>query len=238
MKKPHIHIFQHDPSVGAGFITDWIRHWRFGVTCTQFYNNDPLPDVNRFDWLIVLGGNMGVFDYDSFPWLYEEKRCIEAALTRHKKIIGICLGAQIIAEVLGARVYRARFPEIGWFPVEIPKDAMKSPILSQTHRKITGFHWHHDTFDLPDGSIRFGSTKACLNQGFIYEDHVIGIQFHPECRQEEVRMLIEQSRYECIGGMYVQSPDAILATQNHFTSMHAFLNQILDNILNYEVQHV
>jgi GMP synthase-like glutamine amidotransferase len=236
MRKPHIHIFQHDAAVGAGHIADWISRNRLPVTYTRFFNDDPLPDVNQLDWLIVLGGDMGVFDYDRFPWLYEEKRCIEKAIGINKVVLGICLGAQIIAEVLGTRVYKTRFPEIGWFEVEVPKEAAKSPIIADIQRKFMAFHWHEDTFDLPSGAIRLGSTKACLNQGFIHDDRVVGIQFHPECRAEEVRVLIEQFRHEFIDGIYVQSPEAILSAQHHYTQMHAALDQILDNILNRVVQ--
>lgn len=234
MKRPRIHLFQHDPTVGPGYIASWLRQKGFGFSTTRFFMDEPLPQVKQFDWLIILGGSMGVYDYDRYPWLYEEKRRIEQAINQCTIVLGICLGAQLIAEVMGARIFKTRCPEIGWHPVELSKESKATPLLRAVPRKFTTFHWHEDAFDLPDGSIRLGSSRGCLNQGFVFADRVIGLQFHPETLLEDVRIYVEQARHERFNGarecVYVQTSEQILAMEENYNCMHRALGQILENL--------
>jgi GMP synthase-like glutamine amidotransferase len=228
MRKKRIHIFQHDPAVGAGYVSQWIEYKGHLATITRFFNDDPLPDIAEIDWLIICGGSMGVYDYDQYPWLYEEKRCIEAAIQSHKVVVGLCLGAQLIAEVMGARIYKSKYPEIGWFPVELSTEMIKSPWGKGMVKKVDAFHWHEDNFDLPESAIRLGSSEGCLNQGFVFSDHVLGIQFHPESTPEGVRLLVEQAGHDYLTSRYTQPPETLVNDAHGFESMHKFLGDMLD----------
>jgi GMP synthase (glutamine-hydrolysing) len=122
-----IHYFQHVPFEGLGSIEQWIRARGYHLTATKLYQNDPMSDMESVDWFIIMGGPMGVHDEDRLSWLKSEKRLIEKAIRQRKAVLGICLGAQLIAAVLGARVYPNRFKEIGWFPIELTEAGQRSP---------------------------------------------------------------------------------------------------------------
>jgi len=169
-----------------------------------------------FDWLIIMGGSMGVNDEAVYQWLYHEKRLIEDAVTHNKPLLGICLGAQLIAQVLGSRVYRNQHREIGWFDIETTQD-IKTTILSNVFPQRTRvFHWHGDTFDIPKGAAHIAKSEACLNQGFIFENRVIGFQFHLESTLQTVQNLILNCGDEIDGSDYVQSETKILSEADSF----------------------
>lgn len=142
----------------------------------------PLLQAEHCDLLIVLGGPIGVYDSADYPFLSAEIDCLRARLTARKPTLGICLGAQLIAAALGARVYPgSRGPEIGWFPI-LPADAHPAPawfvpLLAQDLRL---FHWHCDTFDLPAGALPLARTSLYQNQAFAVENFALALQFHPE----------------------------------------------------------
>ena len=123
-----IHYFQHVPFEGLGSIEDWIRSEGYDLFSTRFYRNDPLPELDRIDWLIVMGGPMGANDDHIYPWLAAEKKFIGEAIKKGVRILGICLGAQLIASVLGARVYPNAHKEIGWFHVRLTPDGLACQI--------------------------------------------------------------------------------------------------------------
>ena len=160
-----------------------------------------MPGVEDFDRLIVMGGPMSVHDEAEYPWLVEEKRLIAAAIREGKKVLGICLGAQLIAEVCGGRVYRNPEKEIGFWPVSWIGDADEELV----------FHWHGETFDLPPGAELLASSDVCVNQAFGIGDRVLGIQFHPEVTPEIVRAMVEHEGWELVEAGYVQGRDRILA---------------------------
>lgn len=230
MEQIHIHCFQHVPFEGLGYMEEWFVSKDFRISSTRFYNNESPPDIKTVDWLVILGGPMGVYDYDICPWLYEEKRCIEEALRLDKIIIGVCLGAQLIAEVLGAQIKKNRYPEIGWFPINISRGVRKFPTISHLPEKLTVFHWHSDTFDLPGSAVCFASSEACENQAFIYKDRVIGLQFHMESKKENVRLLSENCKEDIVPGKYVQSVEEILALDEYYGAINGELAKILDGL--------
>ncbi|MCF7818860.1 MAG: type 1 glutamine amidotransferase [Kiritimatiellales bacterium] len=180
-----LHYLQHVPFEGLGMIEDWAKAHGAEISSSQLFNGDPLPDLGSFDWLVIMGGPMGIYDHDEHPWLIAEKAFIRSAIDSGKTVLGICLGAQLIADVLGAKVYPGPQKEIGWFPI---KRAAGTPDLIP--EELTVFHWHGDTFDIPDGAIRLASSAACKNQGFIYGDRVVALQFHLETTEESMEALI------------------------------------------------
>jgi len=201
------HFFQHVPFEGIGNIEPWLLAKGYEITSTQFYKTSQLPDYKQVDLLIIMGGPMSINDEDKFPWLIAEKefirKCIEAGIP----VLGICLGSQLIANAMGARVYRNPEKEIGWFPVKgiEPPD----PSVFRFPYTFEVFHWHGDTFDLPLGAIRLASSKATQNQAFQIGKSSIGIQFHPEITPALLKEMLSHGRQELVKSDYVQSEQEI-----------------------------
>jgi GMP synthase-like glutamine amidotransferase len=225
-----LHYLEHVPFEGLGSIGDWARHNGVSVSVTRFHRNDPLPKQDGFDWLAVMGGPMGVADEDRLPWLRQEKRFIQEAIAAEKVVIGICLGAQLIAEVLGSRVYRNPFREIGWFPIRFSGEAVKTGLLADFPETITAFHWHGDTFDLPPGTVRLASSEACLNQAFSKGSRVFGFQFHLEATRESASALIENCGDEMVEEDYIQTAEEILAAGDRFKTINRYMDILLDRL--------
>jgi GMP synthase-like glutamine amidotransferase len=173
------------------------------------YSGEPIPASGSYDWLLVLGGSMGVHDTAQYPWLSSEKARIQDDIGSGKTVVGICLGAQLIAESLGARVTTARHREIGWFPITTTPEARgRFPLLTPSLQAVC---WHNDTFELPAGAVRLGSSQGCANQGFFAGDRILGLQFHLEWPIQDLRKLIltSQSDFD-LPGRYVQRPSDML----------------------------
>jgi GMP synthase (glutamine-hydrolysing) len=224
-----IHYFQHVPFEELGTIKEWVDSKKHTLTCTQFFKNTSLPDLDGIDWLIVMGGPMGVYDERTLPWLSSEKQFIAEAMRQKKKVLGICLGAQLIASSLGAKVYPNSQKEIGWFPVSLTKDGLSSKFFKHLPEQFTAFHWHGDTFDLPEGSQLLISNSACKHQAFSFGDSVLGLQFHVEVKAENVASLVQHCGDELQDAPWIQSADVILKTHNHFESLKTMMYHILDS---------
>jgi GMP synthase-like glutamine amidotransferase len=224
-----LHYFQHVPFEGLGCIEQWIVRSNYPVTCTRFFENHTLPDLDAFDWLIIMGGPMGVNDESQYHWLKEEKEFIRKAIEKDKTVIGICLGAQLIAASLGARVYPNKQKEIGWLPIEnaSPFDYNKSPF--SIDGKLTVFHWHGDTFDLPEGAAHLYCSEACSNQGFLYKRNVLGLQFHFEATPESVYEMVIHGEDELVPGAFVQSRKSILNQNRFYKDSNNIMFRILDH---------
>jgi len=199
-----IHYLQHVPFENPGHILAWAARRGHAVTRSLLYANDPPPAAAAYDLLVVMGGPMGAYDERDHPWLVDEKRCIQSAISSGKRLMGICLGAQLIACVLGARVAKNRHREIGWFDVALTGAGRASPILTGFPNRFAAFHWHGDTFDIPAGAQHLMSSEACAHQAFAYDGRVIGLQCHLESDLAGVHNLVEHGAAEMIAGPYVQ----------------------------------
>jgi GMP synthase (glutamine-hydrolysing) len=222
-----VHWFQHVPFEGLAGIEPWLMSQGHVVTGTELFRGKQVPDTDRFDFLIVMGGPMSVHDESSFRWLRDEKRAIEKAFRAGKPVLGVCLGAQLIADVLGARVYRNRHKEIGWFPVELTDQGVASGLFAACGRSFQAFHWHGDTFDIPRGALHLARSSACENQAFMYGKHVVGLQFHLDSTRESIRALIANCGDELVPGPYIQSVDEMLGAEDRFENLHAVLDGFL-----------
>ncbi len=225
-----IHYLQHVSSEGPGSIQQWAEMRHHHLSATQLYRGETLPHPKGFDWLVVMGGPMSANDERDIPWMVAEKKLIGAAITESKVVLGICLGAQLTASVLGAPVYKNRHPEIGWFPVRLTADARRSAIFGFLPDAPRVFHWHGETFDLPAGATRIAESEACLNQAFIHGTRVVGLQFHPESTCESVRAILEVSAADLISGPYVQPVQDILGTEKDYENLHPVMYGILDRL--------
>jgi len=181
-----LHWLQHVPFEGLGIIEKWATTHDFEIDCTRLFADEQLPAAESFDWLVVMGGPMGIYDHAAHPWLVAEKEFIKQSIDADKTVLGICLGAQLIADVLGAKVYPGPQKEIGWFPIQRSEGA--PGIIPE---ELITFHWHGDTFDIPEGATRLASSEACQNQGFVYNGRTVALQFHLETTPESMEALIE-----------------------------------------------
>jgi len=223
----NLHYLQHVPFEGLGSIAAWAEEGGHQVNATRLYLGEPLPDPALVDLLVVLGGPMSVHDQQLYPWLGDEKRFLEQALRRSIPTLGICLGAQLLATVLGARVFVNRHKEIGWFPVEATENAASSPIFSFFPPIIEVFHWHGETFELPRGAKHLARSAACPHQAFSFGDNVIALQFHLETTPNAAAALVANCGGDLQPGPYVQPAERFLGRAREF----ALINQHMQTLL-------
>jgi GMP synthase-like glutamine amidotransferase len=205
MQKPNICILQHVDFEKPAFIEEWAIENEFNCSIIHIYAGQMLPTLGSFDILVIMGGPMGVYESNLYPWLTSELEFIKESIDKNKVVLGICLGAQIIAAALGAKVYKGPYKEIGWFPVIFEKNK-----YFDFPEKLTVFHWHGDTFDLPVNAQRIASSDAIINQAFIYNNKVLALQFHIEVMQESVNTMIQNCASDLSPGIYVQSAEELL----------------------------
>ena len=218
-----IHAVIHGPSEGLGSIAEWAHARGHPVTETHLYRGDPLPPLEGIDFAIVMGGPMNIYQHRDFPWLVAEKQWLAAAIAQGKRVLGVCLGAQLIADVLGAKVWQNPQKEIGWFPVRMI--ARPGPLAALPER-LTVFHWHGDTFQIPAGATHVAASDGCAHQGFLFGDRVLALQFHLEVTPASVSEFIAGGERELIPAPFVQSPETICAGPADFAP--AILAQMLD----------
>jgi len=224
-----LHIIQHVAFEGPGAIQDWARERGHTITTSEQWSGAPLPKPGDFDFLVIMGGPMSANDDAQYPWLAPEKKLFREALEAHKAILGVCLGAQLLASVLGARVYKNPQKEIGWFPVLLTPEARAS-VLSGLPETLTVLHWHGETFDLPEGAVRLASSAACVNQAFEFGGRALGLQFHLEVLPEGLAKLIENSAGDLDSGPFVQSAAGMLAAAEPSERLRTALDRLLDRL--------
>jgi GMP synthase (glutamine-hydrolysing) len=219
-----VHSFQHVPFEDIGSLKNDIPVE--SLTTTHWYAGDLAPSINSYDVLIVMGGPMGVYDDDQHPWLTAEKQTIAEAISAGKKIIGICLGAQLIACVLGAKVSKNPHKEIGWFPLTIEPAMATHPISLALAQCDQVFHWHGDTFELPAGADLLASSDACAHQAFVIGNQVIGFQCHLETTEDSAQLLINHCPEDLDGSTYVQTPDEIMHRKEGFIAINKAMSAV------------
>jgi len=221
------HYLQHVAFEDLGCIEPWLRCAGYEISSTQFYLSRALPEVNEIDLLIIMGGPMGVHDTSKYPWLLEEKEFIRRAIGAGKPVLGVCLGAQLIAAAMGGELAPSPVKEIGWFPVE--GVATDNSAVFRFPEAVDVFHWHGDTFSLPRGAVRLAGSQSCHNQAFQIGSKVIGLQFHLEMTPASVQSIVENCRADLIVGKYVQSAAEILAVpREHYATTNALMGAILE----------
>ncbi len=226
----HLHVFQHVPFEALGAIEHWAKQRDAIITRTRFFDTDPtFPNLGEIDLLVSMGGPMSVHDEADYPWLQQEKTYIRKALEQGIHVLGICLGAQLVAEALGAEITQNPHKEIGFFPVTMHPDALAHPVCKGLPERLPMFHWHGERFALPEGAIPLGQSDACDMQGFIYGERVLAWQCHPEMTPERLlKMMTHVGDDLRNNGRYIQSASEIVMQQDSLHEVNRYLYMMLD----------
>jgi GMP synthase-like glutamine amidotransferase len=229
----HIHCLQHVPYESPGSILEWAAVGGHTMSCSHLFEADiKYPPIAAIDVLLIMGGSMSVNEEAKYPWLKVEKAYIKSVIDAGKKVIGICLGAQLIASVLGAAVYKGKQTEIGFFRAKFTSIAQQNPWFAHFPENYTLFHWHGDTFDLPERARLMASTRACRNQAFVVGENVLALQFHPEMTVEAIEQMLQHDGAELNEkGKYIQCVDAIRKEYAHLERNKKDLFVLLDKFL-------
>jgi len=221
------HYLQHVPFEGLGSIASWLQNKGYEITRTAFFDEPKLPEAKAIDFLIIMGGPMSVNDASIYPWLLAEKAFIREVIALGKPVLGICLGAQLIASTMGAKIYPNPHKEIGWFPIEAVPADKNDTFAFPTFFEV--FHWHGETFDLPSGASLLASSTGCKHQAFGMGNNIMGLQFHLEMTADSVKEIISHSRHELTDSKYIQSEETILlASSQCYTDNTKCMYEILE----------
>jgi GMP synthase-like glutamine amidotransferase len=224
-----LHYLQHVPFEGIGYIETYARQKNISISHTRVFDHEPFPAIDDYDWLVIMGGPMSVYEEHLYPWLLEEKKWIAQAIDRKKTVVGICLGAQLIASVLGAQVYPHSSKEIGWHPVSLTPGA-SAQAFGNIQDSFMAFHWHGDTFDIPSGAQHCARSEACSNQAFVYQQRVVGLQFHCESTPESIEALLDNCACDMTKGPFVQDCRAVRSMMRFIPEANGILAQLLDGL--------
>ncbi|MEO8174043.1 MAG: type 1 glutamine amidotransferase [Sediminibacterium sp.] len=206
-----IHCLQHVAFETPGTISEWAALNNSIITFTRFFEeNFSFPSHTDFDVLLIMGGYMNVDEEEKFSWLKREKQFIKESIDAGKKVIGICLGSQLIASVLQCAVYKGKEKEIGFFPVNFSTEAKSHFLFDHFTSPYTLFHWHGDTFDRPENALVLASTDVCKHQAYFIHPNILGLQFHLEMNEAVIEeMLLHDAEELKEKGKYIQSAEEI-----------------------------
>lgn len=240
-----IHALYHVDFEELSYIKQWADNRGHRITVTRFYENDPLPAQDSFDWLVVMGGPMSIHDESDFQWLADEKSFIQQSINDGKTVIGVCLGAQLIADSLGAKVAPSGIKEVGWLPIQLTEQGLAHPLLADLPKnEFTVFHWHGDGFECPKGATPIATSHTWANQGFIYQTPkhvelgtwVLGWQCHFEVTNKSMVDMVSHGQTYIQEAMIdhpdsVQAADEILAIgDTYMADNNAWLSTMLDKL--------
>lgn len=227
MNSLRIHYLQHVLYEKPGYIETWANSNHHFLSSTKLFETTGFPALSEFDWLVVMGGPMGVHDEHQYSWLKKEKEFIKSSIKTGKTIIGICLGSQLLAEALGARVFPNKKKEIGWFPVAVTESGTDHPLLHGFPSSIDVLHWHGDTFNLPKDANHLFQTDICTNQAFLYNNNILGLQFHLEATPDTLNDMLTNCRDELVTDDFIQSENKIIRQAHLCKETNKYLSYIL-----------
>jgi GMP synthase-like glutamine amidotransferase len=226
----HIHCFQHVAFETPGTILEWAKVHHHSISYTHLFEEKfSFPSLKDIDALLILGGYMNVDEEEQFPWLKAEKQFIKEAITAGKKVIGICLGSQLIAASLGSKVFPCKEKEIGFFPVRFTNEILAGSLFNHFPKNYTVFHWHGDTFDLPDGAQLIASTNVCPHQAYSIGSNVLALQFHFEMNETVLEQMLLYDGHELDEeGVFIQSKEQIRSHYNQLVQNRQDFFKLLD----------
>lgn len=209
-----------------GAIQQWALANGHSLTGTKTYLGEKLPSVNDFDLLVVMGGPQSVNELDRYSYLRDEIALVQTTIAHNKPILGVCLGAQIIAKALGAEVQKSPHKEIGVFPLELTHEGTQDPVFGQFPQSFDTFHWHGEMVNLPQGAVLLAQSAGCPHQIFRYGDNVYGVQCHFELTQPLIIKALPHMVKELVPDTYIQMPEQFL--QADFSAINQKIHALLD----------
>ena len=228
-------VFQHVAAEPLGTLDPLIRRRGHRIRFVNFERApDAQPDVDRYRGLVVLGGPMNVQDQAARPHLRTELRAIERMLAQGKPVLGICLGAQLLAHALGAPVRRQDTPEIGWYPLQLTDAGRSDPVLVPLGAESPVFQWHARHFEIPDGAVHLARSATCEQQAFRWGDHAYGFQFHLEMDAPLIERWLARPDYcaELSASGLPHDAEAIRAqTRTHVAAMQTKAERVFEGFL-------
>jgi GMP synthase-like glutamine amidotransferase len=226
----HIHCLQHVAFENPGTIVEWAKNHHHIISYTHFFEEHfTLPNVADIDALLIMGGYMNVDEETKYPWLEAEKNFIKQAIDANKKVMGICLGSQLIAAALGSKVYYATEKEIGFFPISFTEEALLHTLFNHFINPYNVFHWHGDTFDLPINAQLIASTNTCKHQAFLINNNVLALQFHFEMNETVIEDMLLHDGYELAEeGNFIQTKETIRQQFHHLQQNKKDMFLLLD----------
>lgn len=222
-----IHSLEHQPEEGPAKIADWAAARGHTITRVALYAGEAPPALEAFDLLLIMGGGMNIYQHRDHPWLVAEKEFLRCAVDAGKPILGICLGVQLLADVLGGKVFQNAEKEIGWWPIEVTD---RTAPFAGFPQKLMVMHWHGDTYTLPPGARCVASSPGCPQQAFVWSDRVVGLQFHLEMGAVHVADLAHVAADDLTPGRFVQSAEQLTRTPADLPAAHAALYTLLDEL--------
>jgi GMP synthase-like glutamine amidotransferase len=227
-----IQLIEHDPE---DFSRTNISFWaaKKGHQVNQIYicKNEALPSIDSFDWLMVMGGSQNAWDEQANSWLRQEKAFIADAVAQGKLYLGICFGAQMLAEALGGKIFPNEHKEIGWHDVSLNGQGRESFLFQNVPPSFVTFHWHSDHFSLPDNCTRLACSPPTENQAFVGNERpVVGLQFHPEYTRDMIRYYAAEHSQDWVPDRYVGSGTDILARTEEIPDTYWLMETLLNNM--------
>ena len=180
-------IIKHVEIEGPGLIEDCLKEEKIPYQILNLESGVHLPKPEDYTGIVILGGPMNAYEEDRYPFLREEDLFIKEAIQRGRAVLGICLGAQLMAKALGAKVTKALVKEIGWFDVSLTGAGLHDPLFSRLPETFSVFQWHEDTFHIPSAGRLIATSNAVPHQAFRYGENAYGLQFHLEVTEEMIR---------------------------------------------------
>ena len=222
---------QHDPLDGPGTLLDWAESRGHTTFRCLICEGEPLPSIDSFDLLVSLGGPMGAYEEAKHPWLELEKRYLREAFASGKKILGLCLGTQMIAEALGGKAFRHSCKEFGWQPIDPTPAGLEWFSWDKGKGSFLAFQWHGDTYTLPPGAIQLARNTACEQQAFAIGNQVLGLQFHLEWTEAMMRKALAEPGVASPPSASVQTLEEIMSDPSLFESGQKHFFSLMDRFV-------
>ena len=227
-----IQLVEHDPEdFSRTNISFWAAAKGYQVYQTFVCNREKLPAIESFDWLMVMGGSQHAWDEQANVWLKEEKAFVRESLAQGKIFLGICFGAQLLAEALGGNIFPNKHKEIGWHTVSLNGAGRESFLFQNVPPSFVAFNWHSDHFSLPTGCTTLASSKATENQAFVCSGRpLVGLQFHPEYTREMVNYYAREHSQDWVPDLFVSGKDEVLARTEELPDNYWLMETLLNNM--------
>jgi GMP synthase (glutamine-hydrolysing) len=226
-----LYCIEHVSYEGPGTLKEWCEARGVKLKRVRLWAGDSIPRVEDVKKLVVMGGPMSIYDELDYDWLADEKEFIKSVCQKWEpKVLGVCLGAQIIADALGALVYPNEEAEIGFYPVTNTKNGNEGPLSALAEGQVV-LHWHGDKFEIPSGATSLKESEACKTQAFWWDERVLGIQFHLETDEACLENMIDMGEaQEKSLDTWVQSEEELLANKSILLDMKEAYFKVLDKL--------